>query len=84
MEVRTRLVRTFLEDTSEWLRVEDVDVQTCITSNHACDALIAALVARASALSLAEPIPKEDRESAKREGWIAVPTEGSLGMLAVT
>jgi hypothetical protein len=37
---------------------------------------IAALVARASSVSLVEPIPTADRKGAMREGWIANPAKG--------
>ena len=49
---------------------------------EAFDALIAALVARAAAVGLVELISENDRVAATREGWIAVPREGSLSLLA--
>ena len=51
-------------------------------SEDCFDALIACLVARASMLALCEPIPDTDRESARREGWIAPSLPGSLQHLA--
>jgi len=54
---------------------------TCDESNDCFDALIAALVARASALGLCEEIPGELLETAEREGWIALPLVGSLERL---
>jgi hypothetical protein len=56
----------------EVLRAED----------HALDALLAALLARAAACGLVEPIPEADQEAARSEGWIAIPTQGSLDRLA--
>jgi len=43
--------------------------------------LVAALVARAAMRGLTEPIPLGLRAAALREGWIAIPREGSLGEL---
>ncbi|MBA4863349.1 DUF429 domain-containing protein [Streptomyces sp. PSKA54] len=50
-------------------------------SEHAFDALIAALVARAVALGLTALPEGEDRAAAEIEGWIHLPTEGSLPRL---
>ena len=79
---RKELVDTFLARSAQWLRLEDAESALCISSDDAFDAVIAALVARATVLSLVDAIPEEDRAAAKREGWIAVPSEGSLGLLA--
>jgi hypothetical protein len=80
-EARRTLVKGFLAE-AEWLQVNDGQLNHCLSSDDAFDALIAALVARAAALGLAEPIPEGDRLSAKREGWIAIPVSGSLQKLA--
>ncbi len=58
--------------------------ELCWKSDDALDALVAALVARAKARSLCDPIPKTDgdKKSAKEEGWIALPQEQSLDHLA--
>ena len=45
------------------------------------DALISALVARAAALGLCEPVPAGEEESASREGWIALPLPDSFEQL---
>jgi predicted nuclease with RNAse H fold len=79
---RRELVADFLQNTSQWLDVGVDDVDRCFASDDAFDAMIAALVARASATSLVDGIPEEDRVAARREGWIAIPTEGSLSLLA--
>jgi predicted nuclease with RNAse H fold len=42
--------------------------------DHAFDALVSALVARAAALGRTERPPQEARVRASREGWIAIPT----------
>jgi hypothetical protein len=64
-----------------WLEVDDSQAALCGVSDDAFDALIAALVARAAAVGLVEPIPRADREAARREGWIAIPRLGSFDRL---
>ncbi len=54
--------------------------RTCTASEHAFDALISALVARASALARTDTPPARLRELAQTEGWIHIPT-CSLGEL---
>lgn len=46
----------------------------CRKSDHALDAVIAALLARAAALGLTRPPSPEHLDAATREGWIALPT----------
>lgn len=53
----------------------------CQASRDALDALIAAVVARAAALGLCDPIPEDTVRLAEREGWIALPAAGSLDRL---
>jgi predicted nuclease with RNAse H fold len=48
----------------------------CRTSHDAFDAVIAALVARAAALGQVIQPDAEQREAARTEGWIALPTGG--------
>ena len=67
---------------AKWLRISDKMRAFCEESRHTLDALIAALVARASALRLCESIPAASAEAAQVEGWIALPLPGSLDMLA--
>ena len=81
-DARRELVARLLTETT-WLSIESSGVDLCIDSDDAFDALVAALVARAAATELVEPIPGEDLTSALREGWIAVPIDGSLNRLAV-
>jgi hypothetical protein len=50
-------------------------------SDHALDALLAALVARAAAEALTDPAPPEHAERARREGWIHLPKRDSLRLL---
>jgi predicted nuclease with RNAse H fold len=80
-EARRSLVSRLLEETKDWLFMAESHLDRCRSSDDALDALIAALAARAAALGLIEPIPTGDQAAATREGWIAVPTEGSLALL---
>ena len=71
-----------LREAAPWL-LADADHWRCIErSDNAFDALVAGLVARASIAGLCHEIPPEHRELAAVEGWIAVPTPGSLPRLA--
>jgi predicted nuclease with RNAse H fold len=79
---RHLLVDHLLQETATWLSVGPSDVALCVASDDAFDALVAALVARAAAVGLVEPIPEEDKVAARNEGWIAVPQAGSLEHLA--
>lgn len=55
----------------------------CVENDHAFDALIAAIVARAAHLDLVQyPTQEEDVELARVEGWIALPVPDSLDRLA--
>ena len=80
-EVRRELATRLLAEAT-WLSIESGGVDLCIASDDALDAVVAALVARAAATQLVESIPSEDLTSALREGWIAVPSKGSLHRLA--
>jgi hypothetical protein len=64
------------------LRPSAVVMAQCEADDNALDALIAALVARAAACGLCEPVPAEALPLAEKEGWIALPAEGSLSRLA--
>lgn len=75
-EVRDHLV-TKLRETAPWLDLGPYDA-ACRASDHALDAVVAALSARAAARDLvAWPSGDEQTAAAAVEGWIAVPT-GSL------
>jgi hypothetical protein len=56
-----------------WLSLGDYE-SVCRRSDHALDAVIAGLTARASFLGLATQPSKEQAEVAAIEGWIALPT----------
>jgi len=70
--VRHHLVDT-LAAGARWLRLGDFD-QACRGSDHALDAVIAALNARAAALGRATTPTAEQAAAARTEGWIALPT----------
>lgn len=76
--VRARLVSDLAERIADWFTLSEEDWAQCTVSDDLLDAVVAALVARAAALSRCEPIPPGDEELAKEEGWIALPQAGSL------
>ena len=80
--VRARLVSDLAEQAKDWLTLSEEDRARCMDSDDILDALVAALVARAAAIGRCEPIPPDDVELAKEEGWIALPQTGSLNQLA--
>lgn len=61
------------------LRLGDAET-ICRRSDDALDSVVCALVARAAALGLVEPVPAEQSARASTEGWIALPT-APLGQL---
>lgn len=54
---------------------------TCTATDHALDAFVCALVARAAALGHVHAVPDEQREAARNEGWIALPLPNSLSSI---
>jgi predicted nuclease with RNAse H fold len=61
----------------------DPDIRAqCVASDHAFDAFVSALVARAVARGQTDLPRKKQRALARREGWIHVPAEGSLATLS--
>jgi predicted nuclease with RNAse H fold len=56
-------------------------VEACARSDHALDAVVAALVARAQAVDLTHSVPSERAEQVAREGWICLPVAESLSLL---
>jgi hypothetical protein len=81
-DARRLLVAAFVDRTKAWLAFEEGQAERCVESDDVFDAIITALIARAAALGLVEPVPAEERSAAGREGWIAVPRPGSLDQLA--
>lgn len=54
----------------------------CIMNDDALDAVICALIARAAQIGLVQtPEGPEQLQAARREGWIAIPHQGSLARL---
>jgi len=59
-----------------------IDADACTATDHAFDAFVCALVARAAATGQTRMPPRQDRETAAREGWIHLPATDSLARLA--
>lgn len=71
--VREQLIASLLA-VAPWLDLRE-HTDLCVRSDDAFDAVIAALTARAHALQLTTtPAAGPQREQAKREGWIVLPT----------
>jgi predicted nuclease with RNAse H fold len=70
--VRDQLVDRLIT-AAPWLKLGEHQ-QTCRESDHALDAVIAALTARAAALAQASKPTPEHADAARTEGWIALPT----------
>ena len=60
-DARHLLVDRLFQETATWLSVGPSEVALCVASDDAFDALVAALVARAAAVGLVDPIPEEDK-----------------------
>jgi predicted nuclease with RNAse H fold len=80
--LRRDILGMLRDRTRGWLTLDETGVAACLQSADALDALLAALVARASALGLCEPPPRVLRAVARREGWIALPPADALVRLA--
>ena len=70
-----------VQTATPWLCLPDAEKKLCATNHHAFDAVVCALVARATALGLTERPGPDDLATARREGWIALPYPGSLSKL---
>jgi hypothetical protein len=79
---RSSLVGTFLQRANGWLTMHEKWRTACTSGDNEFDAFIAAMVARASAVGLAEPLPLKCVSRVSTEGWIALPVAGSLEKLA--
>lgn len=55
--------------------------ERCAATDHALDAFVCALVARAALLGFVDPVPPEEGISARAEGWIALPLPDTLRSL---
>lgn len=67
---------------ASWLVLDDRQSRLACADDDAFDALVASLTARAAAVGLTETPPAGQRETASREGWIALPFHDSLRRLA--
>ncbi|HMK97419.1 MAG TPA: DUF429 domain-containing protein, partial [Acidimicrobiales bacterium] len=81
MESRQLLVESLMREGADWLIIPKADVNRCLSSDDALDAIVAALVARAAGMKLVEAIPENERAAALHEGWIAVPKPGTFARL---
>jgi len=79
---RDDLLALLLADLGPTLAMDDDARTACVASDHAFDAFVSSLVARAVARGKTEPPRKKQLELARQEGWIHVPVEGSLGALS--
>jgi predicted nuclease with RNAse H fold len=80
---RTRLVEALAVATADWLEFPEEARAECVARDDPLDAFIAALATRAAQLKLTHPPDTEEqRRLAPLEGWIHIPVEGSLSLLA--
>jgi predicted nuclease with RNAse H fold len=77
--IKKQIVATLVDKVSLNIRGEQRTL--CEESDHALDALVAALIARAHAIGLCDPIPNQQRTTAAIEGWIALPGRDCLRYL---
>lgn len=77
---REQMARQLAEQAG--LVLKERTIELCAETDHALDALVSCLVARAQALGLTHPAPAEHAEQVAREGWIHLPSGGSLQQLA--
>jgi hypothetical protein len=79
---RKSLIEALTEATRDWLEISNQAVGMCEKSDDCLDALVAALVARAAAVGLTLLPPRDRLEQVQREGWIHLPSAGSLERLS--
>jgi predicted nuclease with RNAse H fold len=79
--VRAAIFAELARRTERWLRLDALTRHSCCGSDHALDALLAALVARAATRGLCERPPAAHAATAAREGWIALPSPDALDRL---
>jgi predicted nuclease with RNAse H fold len=71
--VRRRIVANLDGALANWLDLQPVG-EACVQSDHVLDALLSALVAIAAKTSSTHPPADHQRDAARREGWIHVPS----------
>jgi predicted nuclease with RNAse H fold len=74
LKERQRMIEEVAAQCAAWLRIAAPLRDAAIRSDHALDALICALVALATKLDATLPPPLADRDAARHEGWIHVPS----------
>jgi predicted nuclease with RNAse H fold len=79
--VRAAIFADLERRTGRWLRLDALTRLSCCRSDHALDALLAALIARAATRGLCERPPTALSDSAAREGWIALPSPDAIDHL---
>jgi predicted nuclease with RNAse H fold len=79
---RDELLAGLLAQLGDTMEIGDEARAACVASDHAFDAFVSSLVARAVARGKTGHPRKKQRELARQEGWIHVPEEGSLGALS--
>ena len=82
LQKRKSLLAALEEATGDWLEVSERALGLCEQSDDCLDALVASLVARAAGLGLTQPPPRDRLDQIQREGWIHVPSAGSLERLS--
>jgi hypothetical protein len=75
---RRRRILGVLASKAPWLAISDAHIEACVRTDDALDALICALVARASDRALVYPVPDDAEHDAVREGWIHLPLGHAL------
>lgn len=81
-KVRCSLVEKFCREIRGWCSVGAASRVAFFASDHMFDAFICALVARAHAIGLCDPVPDSHRVAI--EGWIALPLNDALKRLEVS
>ncbi len=72
--VRRSMLNEIAARSETWLEIDPALRDAALRSDHVFDAVICALVALAAKAGLTHRPPPEEREAARREGWIHVPT----------
>jgi hypothetical protein len=70
-----------LRSEAPWLRLHPSHQDLCVALDDCLDALLCALVARATERDMTIPPPRELAEQAATEGWIHIPRHGCLSEL---
>jgi predicted nuclease with RNAse H fold len=71
--VRASVVEHIAAATSPWLDL-GATAERSVASDHVLDALVCALVALAVHRDATHPVPADQRDVARREGWIHIPS----------